>query len=115
MYSDRLKKAIRYAVNQEDHLRRFLADGNIPCDNGHVERIIRSYSIGRANWLFADTINGAKVTAIMYSIVETARANNVNVLYYFAVLLMSGAVSGLAVGYLSYLLMKQYNKLFPEQ
>ena len=82
MYSDRLKKAIRYAVNQEDHLRRFLADGNIPCDNGHVERIIRSYSIRRANWLFADTINGAKVTAIMYSIVETARANNVNVLYY---------------------------------
>lgn len=40
---------------------------------------------------------------------------NVNVLYYFAVLLMAGAVSGLAVGYLSYLLMKQYNKLFPEQ
>ncbi len=81
-YSDRMKKAIRYAVNQEDHLRRFLTDGNIPCDNGHVERVIRSYSIGRANWLFADTINGAKVTAVMYSIVETARANNVNVLYY---------------------------------
>lgn len=40
---------------------------------------------------------------------------NVNVLYYFAVLLMSGAVGGLAVGYLSYLLMKQYNKFFPEQ
>ena len=82
MFSDRMKKAIQYAVNQETHLRRFLTDGNIPCDNGHVERIIRSYSIGRANWLFADTINGAKVTAIMYSIVETAKANNVNVLYY---------------------------------
>lgn len=82
IFTDRMKKAIQYAMNQETHLRRFLTDGNIPCDNGHVERIIRSYSIGRANWLFADTINGAKVTAVMYSIVETARANNVNVLYY---------------------------------
>ena len=44
--------------------------------------MIRSYSIGRANWLFADTIDGAKVNAIMYSIVETAKANRVNVQYY---------------------------------
>ena len=47
-----------------------------------AERVIRSYSIGRANWLFADTIDGAKVNAIMYSIVETAKANRVNVQYY---------------------------------
>ena len=77
-----MKKAIRYALNQESSLRRFLGDGNIPCDNGHVERIIRSYSIGRANWLFADTIDGAKVNAIMYSVVETAKANQANVRYY---------------------------------
>ena len=82
VFSDRMKKAIRYAVNQESNLRRFLADGNIPCDNGHVERVIRSYSIGRANWLFADTIDGAKVNAIMYSIVETAKANKANAQYY---------------------------------
>jgi len=82
VFSDRMKKAIQYAVNQENSLRRFLTDGNIPCDNGHVERVIRSYSIGRANWLFADTIDGAKVNAIMYSIVETAKANHVNVQYY---------------------------------
>ena len=66
----------------EKNLRRFLTDGNIPCDNGHVERIIRSYSVGRANWLFADTIHGAKVNAIMYSIVETAKANQANILIY---------------------------------
>ena len=82
VFSDRMKKAIRYALNQESSLRRFLGDGNIPCDNGHVERIIRSYSIGRANWLFADTIDGAKVNAIMYSVVETAKANQANVRYY---------------------------------
>lgn len=82
VFTDRMKKAIQYAVNQENSLRRFLTDGNIPCDNGHVERVIRSYSIGRANWLFADTIDGAKVNAIMYSIIETAKANHVNVHYY---------------------------------
>ena len=82
IFSDRMKKAIAYAVNQEQHLRRFLTDGNIPCDNGHVERVIRSYSVGRANWLFADTVRGAKVNAIMYSIVETAKANNANVPIY---------------------------------
>ena len=82
IFSDRMKKAIQYALNQEERLCRFLEDGNIPCDNGHVERVIRSYSIGRANWLFADTVDGAKVNAIMYSIVETAKANHVNVQYY---------------------------------
>lgn len=82
VFSDRMKKAIAYALNQEENLRRFLADGNIPCDNGHVERIIRSYSVGRANWLFADTINGAKVNAIMYSMVETAKANQANIPIY---------------------------------
>ena len=82
VFTDRMKKAIQYAVNQGNSLRRFLTDGNIPCDNGHVERIIRSYSIGRANWLFADTIDGAKVNAIMYSVVETAKANHVNLQYY---------------------------------
>ena len=83
VFSDRMKKAITYALNQEKNLCRFLTDGNIPCDNGHVERIIRSYSVGRANWLFADTIHGAKVNAIMYSIVETAKANRANIPIYF--------------------------------
>ena len=43
-----------------------------------VELPIRGYSVGRANWLFADTVTGAEVNAAMYSIVETAKANNVN-------------------------------------
>ena len=81
--SDRLKKAVTYAINQEQCLKRFLSDGNIPIDNGHVERIIaHSYSIGRANWLFADTIGGAKVNAMVYSIAEAARANHADVRCY---------------------------------
>lgn len=81
-FSDRMKKAITYALNQEKNLRRFLTDGNIPCDNGHVERVIRSYSVGRANWLFADSMDGAKVNAIMYSMIETAKANQANIPIY---------------------------------
>lgn len=85
--SDRMKKAVTYAINQEEHIRRFLSDGNIPCDNGNVERIIRSYSVGRANWMFADTLKGAEVYAIMYSIVLTAKANGANVQKYLKYLL----------------------------
>jgi len=87
IFTDRMEKAITYAVNQEEHLRRFIADGNISIDNGHVERVIRSYSVGRANWLFADTVFGAKVNALMYSVVETAKANHVNVHCYLQYLL----------------------------
>lgn len=87
IFSDRMKKAITYAVNQEEHLGQFLADGNISIDNGHAERVIRSYSVGRSNWLFADTVFGAKVNALMYSVVETAKANHVNVCCYLRYLL----------------------------
>lgn len=82
VFSDRMNKAITYAINQEQRLRRFLDDGCIPLDNGKSERVIRGYSVGRANWLFADTIAGAKVNALVYSIVETAKANQVNVYCY---------------------------------
>ena len=87
IFSYRMNKAITYAVNQEEHLRRFLDDGNISIDNGHTERVIRSYSVGRANWLFADTVFGAEVNALMYSVVETAKANHVNVRCYLQYLL----------------------------
>lgn len=87
IFSNRMNKAITYAVNQEEHLRRFLADGNISIDNGHAERVIRSYSVGRSNWIFADTVYGAEVNALMYSVVETAKANHVNVRCYLQYLL----------------------------
>lgn len=87
VFSERMNKAIQYALNQEEKLRKFLDDGNIPLDNGKSERLIRAYSIGRANWLFADTLTGANVNAIMYTIVETARANNADIRIYLQYLL----------------------------
>ena len=65
----------------------FLKDGNIPIDNGASERHIRAVAIGRKNYLFCDTIDGAESLAIMYTIVETAKANNANVYYYLKYIL----------------------------
>ena len=65
----------------------FLTDGNICCDNGNAERKIRAYSVRRANWLFCDTVAGAEINAIMYSVVETAKANSVNVMIYLRYLI----------------------------
>lgn len=87
VFPERLQEAIRYSINQESHLRIFLTNGNIPIDNGHAERMISSYSVGRANWKFADTVRGAEVNAIMYSLVETAKANGADVEIYLRYLL----------------------------
>ena len=54
----------------------FLDNGLIPIDNSASERAIRPFTIGRKNWQLIDTVNGAKASAIIYSIVETAKANN---------------------------------------
>ena len=69
-------KAFAYSVEQEQYLREFLADGNIPMDNNAAERAIRPFTIGRKNWVMCDTIHGAQDSAIIYSITETAKAND---------------------------------------
>ena len=73
---DKFGDAVRYALNQEKYLRVFLTDGDVPIDNNASERAIRGFCIGKKNWQMIDTINGAKSSAIIYSIVETAKANN---------------------------------------
>lgn len=73
---DKFGDAVRYARNQEKYLRVFLTDGDVPIDNNASERAIRGFCIGKKNWQIIDTIHGAKSSAIIYSIVETAKANN---------------------------------------
>ena len=80
--SNRLKDAVNYSKNQKEYLCRFLTDGNIPIDDGATERHIRPLAIARNNFLFCNTIDGAKALAIMYTMVETAKANSANVYYY---------------------------------
>lgn len=78
---------LTYTINQEKYLLRFLEDGNVPMDNNAAEQTIRSFCIGRRNWMVIDTINGAKSSAIVYSIAETAKANKLKPYEYFEHLL----------------------------
>ena len=73
---DKFGDAVRYARNQEKYLRVFLTDGDVPIDNNASERAIRGFCIRKKIWQMIDTIHGAKSSAIIYSIVETAKANN---------------------------------------
>ena len=65
-----------YAQNQKAHLSAFLEHGEIEISNNQVENAIRPFVIGRKGWLFADTLQGAEASAIIYSLMETAKANN---------------------------------------
>jgi len=71
-------QAISYCRNQWDKLEAFLKDGRLELDNNRSERSIKPFVIGRKNWLFANTPRGAKASATIYSIVETAKENGLN-------------------------------------
>jgi transposase len=74
--------AISYCLNQEQYLRVFLQHGDVPMDNNAAERAIRPFTLGRKNWANIDTVNGAKASAVIYSIVQTALANHLKVYDY---------------------------------
>jgi len=85
--SEKLKDAIRYSRNQEESLRRFLEDGNIPLDDGATERNIRPVAQGRRNYLFSNTISGAEATVIASTLIETAKSNGTEPYFYLKYLL----------------------------
>lgn len=72
----KLKDAVTYAQNQKVHLSAFLEHGEIEISNNQVENAIRPFVVGRKGWLFADTPQGAEASAIIYSLMETAKANS---------------------------------------
>ncbi|WP_289285632.1 IS66 family transposase [Parablautia intestinalis] len=74
-------------MNQEEYLKAFLNKGEVPIDDCASERALRNFTIGRKNWMTINTVRGAQASAIIYSITETARANNLNVYYYIKHLL----------------------------
>lgn len=85
--SCKLQDAFKYALNQEKYLKVFLTDGDVPIDNNASERAIRGFCVGKKNWQMIDTINGARTSAMIYSIAETAKANNLKPYDYFEYLL----------------------------
>ena len=85
--SEKMKDAVNYSLNQKKYLCRFLKSGDVPIDNGFCERLAKSFSIGRGNWMFCTSPKGAEASAIMYTIVETAKSNGVDVYFYLKYLL----------------------------
>ena len=85
--SSALGKAIKYTLGQWPKLIRYVDDGHLSIDNNRAERAIKSLVIGRKNWLFANSPNGAQASALLYSIIETAKANGL-ILYDYMVICM---------------------------
>ncbi|TVP82681.1 MAG: IS66 family transposase [Puniceicoccaceae bacterium] len=71
-------KALHYLHTQRNRLVRYLDDGAYPIDNNRAENAIRPFTVGRKNWLFANSQAGAKASANLYSLIETAKANGLN-------------------------------------
>ena len=83
----RMDKAVTYIQNRRSYLTTYLEDGRCSFSNNLSENAIRPFSVGRKNWLFCDTPNGAQASALVYSMVEIAKANGVNVYHYLTYLL----------------------------
>ncbi|MCB1644894.1 MAG: IS66 family transposase [Pseudomonadales bacterium] len=77
-----LGKAISYLQSEWPRLIIYLQDGRLNIDNNLVENAIRPFALGRKNWLFSQSIEGAKASAALYSLIETARANGLNTYTY---------------------------------
>ncbi|WP_018417330.1 IS66 family transposase [Teredinibacter turnerae] len=80
-------KAVEYSINQWAKLVRFCENGELAIDNNRAERAIKPFVIGRKNWLFSNTSSGAHASAILYSLIETAKANGVDCYTYLSHLL----------------------------
>lgn len=85
---NKLGKAVNYAQNHHDTLMNYLLDGRCEISNNRAERKAKSYAIGRKAFLFHTSETGAGASAVMYSIVETAKANNLNIFQYLYTVLL---------------------------
>ena len=82
-----LTKALTYSTNQKKYLETFLEDGRIPLSNNLCEANIKPFATARRAWLFADTPKGATANAVLYTLVETAKANGLDAYEYLKYLL----------------------------
>lgn len=83
----KIGKAIRYCLTHWEKLTNYLRDGRIEIDNNLIENAIRPFALGRKNWLFSGSPRGAKAGAILYSLIETCKANHVEPYQYFCAML----------------------------
>jgi len=80
--TSKLAEAIGYALNRRLELSRFLDDGRIELDTGHLERSLRGPAVGRRNWLFFGSLSGGKTAATLYAVVQSARLHHLDVTAY---------------------------------
>ncbi|HET7657652.1 MAG TPA: IS66 family transposase [Bacillales bacterium] len=85
----KLGKAIQYSLNQRKKLEVPFKDGRLDIDNNRAERSIKPFVIGRKNWLFSHTPKGARASAMIYSLIETAKENKLSVFHYLTYLFES--------------------------
>lgn len=78
----KLAKAVNYAQNQRPYMENYLLDGRCSISNNAAERAVKSYVMGRKNFLFHDTVKGARASAVVYTLVETSKANGLNIRLY---------------------------------
>ena len=71
-------QGLNFIINQEKYSKVFLKDGDVPIDNSASERAIRTFCVGKKNWMFHNTARGAEASALVYSISETAKLNNLS-------------------------------------
>lgn len=85
-------KGLVYSINQEEYLKVFLTDGEVPIDDSASERALRNFTIGRKNWMTIYTGRRAQMSAVIYSITETDKANGLIFYYYIKYLLEQLAI-----------------------
>ena len=84
----RLEKAVNYAQNHKDEFMTYLEDGRCSFSNNLSENSIRPFTVGRKNWMFSDSPKGADASAVVYTMVEMAKAHNLNIYKYLNYLLV---------------------------
>jgi transposase len=94
-----LGKALHYLCGEWPKLVRFLEDARYPLDNNAAENAIRPFVIGRKNWLFSDTVAGARASANLYSLIETAKANGIEPYHYLRELFVALPRAGCLADY----------------
>lgn len=82
-----LGEAMQYGLKFWDNLVRYIDDGRFEIDNNRTERAIKPFVIGRKNWLFHESMQGAEAGAILYSLIETCKAHHLNAYLYLRYLL----------------------------
>ena len=82
-----MDKAVNYVLNRRDTAETYLEDGRCSFTNNLSENAIRPFAVGRKNWLFSNSIDGANASAVVYTMVEMAKAHGLNIYGYLKFLL----------------------------